>query len=143
MGVNASEPSDWFLYELDALGAQLVISSATILHGKHKGRHGPLRYHFTHGKRCCGIEHRLLRQEQAKLERGLVRMLHREPAVVPVGHVGMHLEAQFTHVKLERLVLVVHVKTDYCDSFAHFRTSVFSVSVLSPSSRRRFSETAI
>src|SRR3954451_8052759 len=104
MGVNASEPSDWLLYELDALGAQLVIGSATILHGKNKGRHGPLSYHFAHGMRRCGVEHRLLRQEQAKLERGLVRMLNREPAVVPVGHVGMHGEAQLAYIEVESLV---------------------------------------
>src|SRR5262245_30335175 len=89
------------------------------------------------------VEHGLLRQEQAKLERGLVRMLHREPAIVPVARVGVDLEAQLAHIEVERLVLVVHIKTNYSDTYGHLGTSVFSASVLSQASRRRFSETAI
>src|SRR5262249_26357241 len=69
--------------------------------------------------------------------------LHREPAIVPVVGVGVDLEAQLAHVKVERLVLVVHIETDNSDTFVHLETSVSSVSVLSPASRRRFSETAI
>src|SRR5262245_41691552 len=89
------------------------------------------------------VEHGLLRQEQAQFERRLVRMLHREPAIVPVARVGVDLEAQLAHVEVERLVLIVHIKTDYSDTFGHFGTSFSSGSVLSPASRRRFSETAI
>src|SRR5262245_55441681 len=89
------------------------------------------------------VEHGLLRQEQAKLERGLVRMLHREPAIVPIARVRVDLEAQLAHVEVERLFLVVHIKTDYSDTYGHLGTSVSSGSVISPASRRRFSETAI
>src|SRR5262245_2765481 len=89
------------------------------------------------------VEHGLLRQEQAKLKRGLVRMFHSEPAIVPIARVGVDLEAQLAHVKVKRLVLVMHIKTDYSDTFCHLGTSVSSGSVLSPASRRRFSETAI
>ena len=63
-------------------------------------------------------------QEQAKLERGLVRMLHREPAIVPVLRVGVHLEAELAHVEAERFVLVVHIKTNYSDAFAHLESPI-------------------
>jgi hypothetical protein len=94
IGVDAAEAGGRLRYELDALGAQLVIGGATIVDDKHKGRHGALRYHFAHRMRRCRVEHGLLRQEQAKLERGLIRMLHREPAIVPV-----ELEAQLALVE--------------------------------------------
>src|SRR5207244_11934415 len=81
-------------------------------------------------------------REEAELKRRLVRVLHREPAVVAVPHVGVDAEPELLDIECERLILISNIQTDHFDALAH-RTSISSVSFVSPSSCRRFSETAI
>src|SRR6185369_9106991 len=73
----------------------------------------------------------------------LLRMLHREPAVVAVLRVGVDAEPQLLDIELKGFVLIANVHTDYPDTLAHGTFSVASAPLISPASCRRFSETAI
>ncbi|MNV56048.1 hypothetical protein D3C71_1483160 [compost metagenome] len=80
--------------------------------------------------------------EQAKLKRGLVRMLDGQPAVVAIAHIRVNAKAQFFDVERQRFVLIVHVQADNIDSFVHDSSLVDSRNVAA-AARRRFSKTAL
>ena len=48
--------------------------------------------------------HRRPRREQAKLERWLVRVLHREPAIVTIAHIRVDAKPELLDVERERFV---------------------------------------
>ena len=82
-------------------------------------------------------------REQAELERRLIRVLHREPAVVAILRVRVDAESEFFDIELKGFVLISNVQADNPDTLTH-GTSVFSAeSFISPASCRRFSETAL
>jgi len=80
-----------------------------IVNQQHERRHGALGHDLADALRGGSVNHRRARLEQAKLKGGLFRMLHREPAVIAVLHVGVHLEPQLVHVELERFFLIANV----------------------------------
>src|SRR5262249_27542392 len=85
---------------------------------------------------------RHMRPEQAELEIRLIRMLHRQPAIVAVSGVRMDTKAELFDIELQRLVLIVNIQAGYLDTLAH-KTSLWVRPLLPPHFRRRFSETAI
>src|SRR5207302_1371012 len=95
-----------------------------------------------YGFRSACIEHRRLRGEQTKLERWLLGVLNRKPAIVTVARVRVHAEPELLDVEIERFLLIADVETDHSDTLAH-GTSVASAPSIARASRRRFSETAI
>src|SRR5690606_39266761 len=86
---------------------------------------------------------RRLRREQSELERRLIRMLHREPAIIAVRGIGVHPEAELLDVELQRFVLIANVQAGHSDTLGHGTSNCFDPCSLPASSRRRFSETAI
>src|SRR6185503_12113376 len=86
---------------------------------------------------------------QSQLERRLVRVLDRQPAVVTVSGIRVNAEPDLVDVERQRFLLITHVNADHFDTLialAHVTslgTSVSSESFVPSSSRRRFSETAI
>ncbi len=83
-------------------------------------------------------------------KRRLVRVLHREPAVVAVPRIGVDAEAELLDIELERLVLIADIQTGHRHPgsrhpalMAPPGTSVSSALSISSASCRRFSETAI
>src|SRR5262245_13842620 len=69
-------------------------------------------------------------------------MLHREPAIVTVLHIGMDFEPELLDVERESLFLVSHVQTDHFDTLTHW-ASLLCGPMIPPATRRRFSETAV
>src|SRR6185295_14275332 len=84
--------------------------------------------------------HRRPRREQPELERRLLRVLHRQPAIVAVLHVGMNLEPELL-IEQQRLVLVPHVQTHNLYTLSHLPSVIFRWPFVPPASRRRFSKT--
>src|SRR5690606_37333634 len=77
-------------------------------------------------------------------ERRLLRVLHREPAVIAVARVRVDVETQFVDVERKRLVLVAHVQADHTHTNVLAHGTSFVRAVFIPSaSRLRFSETAV
>src|SRR3954471_19278593 len=70
-------------------------------------------------------------------------MLHRQPAIVAILHVGVDAEPELPHVERHRFVLVAHVHTGNLDTLAHRTSFVLRRTFLPRSIRRRFSETAM
>src|SRR4249919_1340763 len=118
------------------------MGGAAIVDHQHQRRHRALGHRLIRRLCRCLVDQRRLRAEQAKLETVLLRILHRQPAIVAVAGVGMEFDAELPDIKFQRLVLVANVKTGYFDTLAHM-TSYLSEPPISSASRRRFSETAM
>src|SRR5688572_11152318 len=129
-GVHGAEAIDGFLRELHALGAHLLTGAPAIVHHQDQRRHRAFGHHRAQGLRRGGVVHRRPRNEQAELEGRLLRVLHRQPAVVTAPDVRVDAEPQLFHVKSERFVLIAHVQTDYFDALAAHWTSLFPGVVL-------------
>src|SRR6185436_11561382 len=90
------------------------------------------------------VDRRRLRLEQAELERGLVGMLHRQPAIIAIPRIGMDAKSELADIELKRLILIAHEHACNANTLCHLGNSVLSwASLVSDASRRRFSETAI
>src|SRR5579862_6160510 len=59
------------------------------------------------------------RLEEAELQRGLVWVLYREPAIFAVAHIGVDLKPKLLHVETESLILVSHIQADFSDTLIH------------------------
>src|SRR4051812_36174552 len=94
------------------------------------------------GLRGCRVMHWWSGHKQAELERGLVRMLYRQPTIVAVSNVGVDEKPQLFDVKRKRFVLITHIQTDHIDALSHITSLDWSCSVPG-ACIRRFSETAI
>src|SRR5688500_17993972 len=141
-GIHAAEAFHWLLREFHAAGAHSVVGGAAVVDRQHERRHCALRHDLAQRLRRSGVERRRSRYEEAELEGRLVRVLHREPAVVAVSHVGVDAKPKLFDVEIEGFALITNVQTDHFDTLAH-GTSVSSDPFLSLAPCRRFSETAI
>src|SRR5437762_2491641 len=137
-GVDGAVTVHGLLSELHSAGAHPVVGGAAVVDDEHERRHGALRYDLAHG--LCGrrVECRWLRHEQAELEGWLVRVLHREPAVVAVSRVSVDAESQLLDIELKGFVLIANVQTNHPDTLATLihvtsGTSDFSDPVVAPS----------
>ena len=102
-GVDGAVAVHGLLRELHAAGAHPVVGGAAVVDDQHERRHGALGHHLAQGLRGRRVEHRRLRREQAELERRLVRVLHRQPAIVAVPRVGVDAEPELFDIELEAL----------------------------------------
>src|SRR5439155_23327556 len=73
----------------------------------------------------------------------LVRMLHRQPAIIAIARIRVDLESELIDVKAKRLVLIADVDTSDSDTLGHGTSFSLDAVPLSSDSWRRFSETAI
>ena len=71
------------------------------------------------GLRGWRVVYRGAWMEQAELERGLIRRLDRQPALVAVSDVGVDAKSQFFDVERKRFVLIAHIQADHIHTLSH------------------------
>src|SRR5688572_902869 len=108
-GVHGAVALHGLLRELHAARAQPLKGNAAVVDDEHERGHGPLRHDLAQGLRGRRVDHRRLRREQAELEGRLLRMLHREPAIVAVPRVGVDAESELLDIELEGFLLIANV----------------------------------
>ncbi|MNV76406.1 hypothetical protein D3C71_1697550 [compost metagenome] len=116
---------------------------------QHQRWHGTFGHHGAQGLRGGLVVYRRSRGEQTELKRWLLRVLHREPPVGTVAHVGVHPKSQFADIKGQRLILVIHIQAHHSNAtpartlVRHHCSLVVDGWFVPFAAVRRFSETAV
>src|SRR5712672_3895060 len=108
-GVHIAVAARGLLRELDAYGMQALVGGAAVIYAQHERRHRAFGHNRVHRLRRRLVKHRRTWLEEAELQRGLVRMLYREPAIVAVPHIRVDAKSELPDVERQCLVLISHV----------------------------------